>query len=88
MGDSESMLELSRRQITLSVCFSTNITTLPAKAMWHQGKRASPSLLRVEGSGTFQEIHSPFSELCSCYQGTVEEECGEAECDDCMRSKR
>ena len=79
MGDSESMLELSRRQITLSVCFST-ITTLLAKAimMWHQGKRASPSLFRVEGSQTFQEIHSPFSEFCSCYQGAVGEECSEA----------
>jgi len=86
MGESKSILELSRRQITLLVCFSTSITTLPAEAMWHQGKRASPSLFRVEGSGTFRAIDSPFSELCSCYQGTLEE-CGEAECDDCMRSK-
>jgi len=75
------MLELSRRQRTISVCFLTNITTLPAKAMWHQGKRASLSLFRVEGSGRFT---APFRAL-QCYQGTAEEEYHKAECDDCMR---
>jgi len=61
MRDSKSMLELSRRQITLSVCFSTNITTLPAKAMWHQGKRASLSIFASKVLGNSQ----PISEYCS-----------------------